>query len=121
LIGKRKALIDLPSLQSVLKSEKFNIDSIWAATDRCEWSMENEGWTNENVLQILINLTVNDYVKSEWCQIKGGSMVPSDVYLMPFDPIRQVRSVKGLEVYTKFSIEVDGTFTLVLVSCHPPT
>ena len=82
--------------------------------------MDNYEWTNENVVQMLINLHVNDYKKSEWCQVKGGSMVPCDVYVMPYDSIRQVRSAKGLDVYLKFSIETDGTLTLVVVSCHPP-
>jgi len=114
------ALIDLKGLQSVLKSADFDLDAIWVATDRCELDLENYKWTYENVVQMLVSLTASDYDKSEWCKVNGGATVPCDVYVMPYDSIRQVRSAKGLEVYMKFSIETDGTLTLVLVSCHPP-
>lgn len=113
-------MIDLTGLQALLKSEDFDLDAIWVATDRCELDLENYKWTYENVVQMLVGLTANDYKKSEWCQVKGGGAVPCDVYVMPYDAIRQVRSTKGLEVYVKFSIETDGTLTLVVVSCHPP-
>ena len=65
-------------------------------------------------------LLANDYRKSEWCQVNGGSTVACDVYLMPYDDARRQRSAKGLDVYMKFSIDVAGLLTLVLVSCHPP-
>lgn len=114
------ALIDLKGLQSVLKSDDFDLDAIWVATDRCELDLENYKWTYENVVQMIVSLMASDYDKSEWCKVKGGLTVPCDVYVMPYDAIRQVRSSKGLDVYMKFSIETDGTLTLVLVSCHAP-
>ena len=98
------ALIDLKGLQSVLKSADFDLDAIWVATDRCEIDLENYKWTYENVVQMLVSLTASDYDKSEWCKVNGGATVPCDVYVMPYDSIRQVRSAKGIEVYMKFSI-----------------
>lgn len=113
-------LLDLAGLQGLLKSGKFDLDSLWVATDSCERDLENYRWTYENVLQMLVCLMADDYVKSEWCQVKGGSVVPCDVYVMPYDAARYQRNAKGLEVYMKFSIDVAGSLTLVLVSCHPP-
>ena len=113
------ALIDLKGLQSELKSPDFDLDAIWVATERCATDLENHKWTYENVVQMLVSLTASDYDKSEWCSVSGGVTVPCDVYVMPYDSIRQVRSAKGFELYIKFSIETDGTLTLVVVSCHP--
>ncbi|WP_293603320.1 hypothetical protein [Polaromonas sp. UBA4122] len=113
-------LIDLLGLQSLLKSTEFDLDALWVATDRCELDLENYRWTYEDVVHMLGCLLANDYGKSEWCQVKGGSVVACDVYVMPYDDARRQRSAKGLEVYMKFSIDVSGALTLVLVSCHPP-
>ena len=113
-------LIDLPGLQVLLKSAEFDLDALWVATDRCELDLESYRWTYEDVVQMLVCLKANDFNKSEWCQVKGGSVVPCDVYVMPYDETRRQRSAKGLEVYMKFSIDIAGALTLVLVSCHPP-
>lgn len=112
-------LLDLSGLQGLLKSTEFDLDALWVATDRCELDLENYRWTYEDVVQILGCLKANDYDKSEWCQVKGGSLVPCDVYVISYDDARRQRSAKGLEVYMKFSIDVAGALTLVLVSCHP--
>lgn len=114
------ALIDLTGLQALLKSEDFDLDALWVATDRCELDLENYRWTYEDAVHMLGCLLADDYDKSEWCQVKGGSVVACDVYVMPYDDARRQRSAKGLQVYMKFSIDVTGVLTLVLVSCHPP-
>jgi hypothetical protein len=113
-------LIDLPVLQAFLVSQEFDLDSLWVATDRCEQDLVNYRWTYEDVVQMLGCLKANDFNTSEWCQVKGGSTVPCDVYVMAFDEIRRQRSTSGFEVYMKFSIDTAGAITLVLVSCHAP-
>ena len=113
-------VIDLNGLQAFLSSPDFDLDALWVATDRCERDLENYRWTYEDVVQMLICLTAKDFDKSEWCDVKGRSSVPCDVYVMPFDNVRRQRSTKGFEVYMKFSLAIDGALTLVLVSCHPP-
>lgn len=59
-----------------------------------------------------------DYLKSEWCQVRGGAMVACDVYALNYDSLRKQRHPRGLEIYLKFSLNEQGTLTIVLVSCH---
>lgn len=112
-------LINLPALQVLLNSADFDLDTLWVATDRCELDLESYRWTYEDVVHMLVCLKAGDFDKSEWCQVKGGSVLPCDVYVMPYDETRRQRSAKGLEVYMKFSIDSTGALSLVLVSCHP--
>ena len=123
--GKKRQIgggpvIDLNGLQAYLSSPGLDLDAIWVATGTCERDLENYRWTYEDIVQMLICLTVNDFDKSEWCDVQGQSSFPCDVYVMPFDNIRRQRSTKGFEVYIKFSLAIDGALTLVLVSCHAP-
>lgn len=57
-------------------------------------------------------------VGTDRCDRGGGRDLPSDVYVLPFDNVRQQRRQGGLEVYLKFSVEADSALTIVLVSCH---
>ena len=111
-------LVDLAGLQAQLRSGTVDLDALWVATDRCQRDLQNNRWTNAHVLQMLVCLLADDYRGSEWCQVRGGRHVPSDVYLLPFDDLRQQRRPGGLEVYLKFSLEADGLLAIVLVSCH---
>lgn len=112
-------LIKLGTLQTQLKSGSFDTDQLWLATDKCVRDLQSERWGAADVLHMLVNLVpAEDYRKSEWCQVKGGRMVPCDVYTTFFDPVRKSRNPKALPVYIKFSIDHDGLLTIVLVSCH---
>ncbi len=113
-------LIKLEALQALLKSGVFDTDDqLWLATDKCEKDLQKEQWSVNDVLQMLVDMDgVTDYYKSEWCEVLGGRFVPCDVYRTPYDAQRKRRHPKGLLVYIKFSIEVDGTLTIALVSCH---
>lgn len=112
-------LIKLEALQALLKGGGFDIDQLWLATDKCEKDLQKERWTVNDVLQMLADMDGKaDYYKSEWCEVLGGRFVPCDVYRTPYDAERKRRHPKGLQVYVKFSIELDGTLTITLVSCH---
>ena len=113
-------LVDLPGLQAVLNSGQFDLDDLWIASDNCERDLENHRWTYDKVLQMLVSLVASDYRKSEWCGVKGGSHVPCDVYLLPYDLVRHQRNAKAEAIYLKFSIDEAGALTIVMVSCHPP-
>lgn len=111
--------IQLSAVQSLLLSGNFDIDQLWMATDKCEKDLQKESWSIEDVLQMLVQVDgTKDYYKSEWCEVLGGRWVPCDVYRIPYDAQRRRRHANGLLVYIKFSIEADGTLTIVLVSCH---
>lgn len=112
-------LIKLDAVQALLKSGQFDTDQLWLATDKCEKDLRKEGWSISDVLQMLVDMEgAADYYKSEWCEVLGARWVPCDVYRTPYDAVRKRRHSKGLLVYIKFSIEVDGTLTIALVSCH---
>lgn len=112
-------LIKLEAVQVLLKSGDFDTDQLWLATDKCKKDLQKERWTFNDVLQMLADMDGKaDYYKSEWCEVLGGRFVPCDVYRTPYDAERKRRHPKGLRVYIKFSIELDGTLTIALVSCH---
>jgi hypothetical protein len=112
-------LINLGALQALLKSGSFDTDQLWLATDKCVRDLQSERWSTEDVLYMLVNLVAGeDYSKSEWCQVKGGHMVPCDVFNTYYDAERKSRNIKALPVYIKFSIDADGLVTIALVSCH---
>lgn len=112
-------LINLGALQALLKSGSFDTDQLWLATDKCVRDLQNERWNAEDVLYMLVNLVAGeDYDSSEWCQVKGGRMVPCDVFKTYYDAERKSRNTKALPVYIKFSIDDDGLLTIALVSCH---
>ena len=112
-------LIKLEAVQALLKSGVFDTDQLWLATNDCEKDLLKERWSIYDVLQMLADMdgTV-DYYKSEGCEVLGDRFVPCDVYRTPYDAERKRRHPKGLLVYIKFSIELDGTLTIALVSCH---
>lgn len=112
-------LIKLEAVQALLTSGAFDTEQLWLATDKCEKDLQKERWTVNDVLQMLADIDGKaDYYKSEWCEVLGGRLVPCDVYRTPYDAERKRRHPKGLRVYIKFSIELDGTLTITLVSCH---
>ena len=111
-------LIKLEALQTWLKSGDFDTERLWLATHKCERDLRKERWAIADVLHMLVSMDAQDYYKSEWCEVLGGRWVPCDVYRTPYDAQRMCRHPKGLQVYIKFSIELDGTLTIALVSCH---
>jgi hypothetical protein len=112
-------LIKLEAVQALLTSGVFDTDQLWLATDKCEKDLLKEQWSVHDVLQMLVHMDrMADYYKSEWCEVLGGRFVPCDVYRTPYDAQRKRRHPRGLLVYIKFSVEVDGTLTIALVSCH---
>ena len=92
--------------------------SSWPATRRCLNSLEDYGWTYADVLQMFTCLRAEDYKESEWCDVDGGRTVAADVYTIRYDEKRRARNPGGLAFYVKFSVDVAGGLTLVLVQCH---
>jgi len=127
-VGKKKQgsraisggpLIQLEAVKALLQSGEFDTDQLWLATEKCEKDLRKEAWSVDDVLQMLVDMDgAADYYKSEWCEVLGGRWVPCDVYRTPYDAQNKRRHAKGLLVYIKFSIEVEGTLTVALVSCH---
>lgn len=111
-------LLDLLALQALVANGAMGEDEVWVATDRCEQDLENWQWSFADVLYMLSCLKSGDFKNSEWCQIKGGKLYPGDAYCLPYDCERRERSLRGLEVYMKFSVSENGQLSLVLVSCH---
>jgi hypothetical protein len=125
---QKKPLIDLEGLQECIRTGQVSDDdeSFLVATTRCEDLLEKNGWSYTDALAMVSLLRAGkeptgDYVKSEWCDVKGGWRYPADVYRFNYDAVRKVRNRNGLEVYMKFSIDESGALMLVLVQCHPST
>jgi len=111
-------VLELAVLQGMVAEGVLGDDELWVATDRCEWDLENERWSFEDVLHLLSCLQPADFRKAEWCQVKGGTLYPCDVYRLHYDFERRARNARGLEVYMKFSVTEACRISLVLVSCH---
>lgn len=114
----RRPVFDLDVLKRLISNGVLGEDEVWVATDRCLRDLENERWSYNDVLRMLISLEPGDFKHAEWCRVKGGELHPCDVYQLPFDFERRLRSPRGLEVYMKFSLTDEGRLGLVLVSCH---
>lgn len=115
----RGPLIKLQAVQALLRSGRFDADQLWLATNKCLKDLQKESWSVSDVRLMLQGLDgAADYYKSEWCEVLGGRWLPCDVYRTPYDAQGKRRHAKGLLVYIKFSIEVDATLTIALVSCH---
>jgi len=113
------ALIDLQGLQMLLRRGDFDTEDLWIATSKCAKDLRKEGWSSDDVLQMLVCLTPQDCYRSEWCEISAGHSLPCDAYRLPYDARRQCRTDKGgLRVYLKFSVDEEGGVTITLVSCH---
>lgn len=125
-IGVRP-LIDLKGLQACLSTgviDPASDEGIWVATRRTEAAFQRYGWTQETAAQMIGLLNPEpwpkgNFKKAEWCEVAGGQMYPSDVYVLRYDEARKTQSANGLEVYVKFSLDSEGALMLVLVSCHP--
>ena len=111
-------VLDLKALQTVITSGQLSAEGVWPATKRSRNSLEDYRWSYEDVLKFFSCLQAEDYKNSEWCDIDGDRMVPCDVYTICYDEPRRQRNPRGIEVYLKFSIDDEGTLTLVLVQSH---
>lgn len=111
-------VLDLNALQTVITSGQLSAEGVWPATRRSRNSLEDYQWSYADVLKIFSCLLAGDYKNSEWCDIDGDRMVPCDVYTICYDESRRQRNPRGIEVYLKFSIDDQGTLTLVLVQSH---
>ena len=120
--GKRRIrdgpVIDLRVLQHAIESRSIDEDQLWVATQSCARDLQNLQLQSSAVLQMLGQLLDSDYNRSEWCTVMGDREVLCDVYRFRYDFGRAARNSNGLETYLKFSIDEDGTLTIVLVSCH---
>jgi hypothetical protein len=129
-------LLELTALQALLRTGSFDLDALVFGTRGARDDREKNRWRNDDVLQMLMLLKEpaakvkgavedpNDYVKSEWCEVDaevGMRWVACDVYRMNIDLARLERHRNGTEVYFKFSVEDDGSITIVMASCHPST
>jgi hypothetical protein len=128
-------LLELTALQQLLASGNFDLDGLWLANPKTRKDVgERLGWEHPQVLQALLLLKEpaaktkgavedqNDYVKSEWCEVDaevGKRWVACDVYRMTIDLVTLQRHRGGIEMYFKFSVEDDGSITIVMASCHP--
>lgn len=113
-------LIDLPRLQTLLKTGQFDLDNVWFATSGSERDRTKYRWSTADVLQMFVCLdAAQDFHNAEWCDINGGRTVPCDAYVMRYDTVRQQRHRHGTEIYLKFSLDEHEVLSIVLVSCHP--
>ena len=111
-------VLDLGVLQSAIVSGQLTAEGVWPATRRSRNSLEDYQWNYKDVLNIFRCLLAGDYKNSEWCDIDGDRTVPCDVYTICYDEVRCQRNPGGIEIYLKFSIDDEGTLTLVLVQSH---
>lgn len=120
----RKPLIDLSALQKAINDGLLGKDDVWLATDSCEKELQKLTWSVSHLLDCIRHLKPfdargnHDFRKSEWCLDSFGNWCPCDVYVIPYDGGRQCRDKQGLEHYLKFSIQEDGSLTLVMIRVH---
>lgn len=127
---RKGPLIDLEGLQGCISNGQLDLTNdaqFWPATPKCQKDLARNCWTPETIAKMFGLLRSGkkpqggDYLKSEWCEVEGGDWFPCDVYELPYDEVRGERNKNGLPVYLKFSVGMDGSLVLVLVSAHPPS
>jgi hypothetical protein len=110
LVGPRYDLLLVQ--QSVGSSDRIKL-----ITQDCISDLQNLGWTNENVLELLHATTVNNYRDSQWCATGRGYSVDCDSYVLNFDAASGTQNSNAPEIYFKFGFRPNFTFLLV-ISCH---
>ena len=105
----------LHSLSKVQKIAKINT---FLVTDRCNADVRKLGWSVDDVVDLVNDLTKNNYKNSEWCRISNGAWLACDAYVIIKDEYyAHLRKTIPCEYYVKFGIGPTGK-AILLVSCH---
>ena len=108
-------LYDLARVQALAKQA----ERVTLLTAKCRQDVQNLGWDEDDVSQLLLSLTVRAYNDSEWCDNGQGAWAACDTYtVMRREWVETARKELTMDYFLKFAIGKTGTLVLML-SCHP--
>jgi len=114
----RKPLFNLAGLQDAIHEGALGDDDVLLATRGCNKGMQTLEWAIEDLLDCIQCLCSADHRGAHWCENGAGQWLACDAYAIHYDEKRRCRSSHGLEFYLKFSIDEDGSLTLIMISTH---
>lgn len=107
-------LYDLARVQALAA----RADRVKLLTTKCRQDVQNLGWDEEDVSQLLLSLTAGDYKDSEWCDNGNGAWAACDAYTIKRrEWVETARKELTMDYFLKFAISKTGTLVLML-SCH---
>lgn len=87
-------------------------------TRGCVLKVQDLGWDEDDVAQLLLGLTAADYKDSEWCDNGKGAWAACDAYtIRRREWVEAARKELTIEYFLKFAIGKTGALVL-MVSCH---
>jgi hypothetical protein len=87
-------------------------------TRDCVKDVQALGWDNADVIELLLQLTEDDYIDSEWCKNGRGAYAACDAYSIRVkERIEALNADRLIEYFVKFAINRLGAMVLT-VSCH---
>lgn len=89
-------------------------------TNRCVDDLADLGFSLPDVLELIQELSEQNYRDSEWCENGSGYWVACDSYYIVRKEYMPVTGkTHPIEYFLKFAVAKSGLL-LLLVSCHPP-
>jgi len=107
-------LYDLVRVKSITKDG--NGLSLW--TKDCVKDVQELGWENIDVINLVRRLSFSDYIDSEWCENGKGAWAACDAYRVNVrEWVPTADREMNISYFVKFAINKLGTMVLT-VSCH---
>ncbi len=105
-------------LYSLSKVQKIARVDTFLVTGRCRADVQKLGWSVDDIVDLVNDLTKKNYKNSEWCRVSNGAWLACDAYVIVKD-VYYAHLYKTIpcEYYVKFAIGPTGKAILV-VSCH---
>lgn len=115
----RKPLFDLAGLQQAIKSNALDPDSVLLGTRSVDDELQKLTWEVSDLLDCIACLHPSDFRNAQWCRDRHGTWYPCDSYAIRYDEYGRCRAPQsGIEFYVKFSIDEEGSLTLVMLRLH---
>ena len=116
---RRKPLIDLAGLQAAISTGVLEDDDVWLATRSSDEGLQTLEWTVGDLLDCVRCLHTNDHRGAEWCDNGKNQWFACDAYAIRYDDTRRCRNPHSdVEYYLKFSIDENGSLTLIMIRVH---
>jgi hypothetical protein len=115
----RKPLIDLAGLQAAISTGALEDDDVWLATRSSDEGLQTLEWTVGDLLDCVRCLHTHDHRGAEWCDNGKNRWFACDAYAIRYDDTRRCRNIlSDVEYYLKFSIDENGSLTLIMIRVH---
>jgi len=107
-------LYNLERVKAIIKDGKGL--QLW--TRDCVKNVAELGWETADVIDLIQQLRIGDYIDSEWCENGRGAFAACDAYSIRVKEwIEAVHKDMLIEYFVKFAVNKLGTMVMT-ISCH---